>query len=101
MVGPVRLVEVDIVGLEPRQAVVDRLKDILAVERGHAAAARRLEPDMARPRYLRREADRVARLGLHPAPDDLLGAATPFALGRPRTPPPGPLTTYPPPPPPP
>src|SRR3546814_15016530 len=29
-----------IVGLEARQAVVDRLEDILAVERGHAVAAR-------------------------------------------------------------
>src|SRR3546814_20990103 len=36
---------------------------------------------MARPRYLRREDDRVARLGLHPAPDDLLGAANPFGVG--------------------
>src|SRR3546814_8566928 len=37
---------------------------------------------MARPRYLRGEDNRVARLGLHPAPDDLLGAADPFDIGR-------------------
>src|SRR3546814_12143796 len=48
MVGPVGLVEVDIVGLEPGQAVFNRGADLVAIERRHAVAARRLEPAVAR-----------------------------------------------------
>ena len=38
MVGPMRLVKVDIIGLQPAQAFFDRGDDIVAIQRCHAAA---------------------------------------------------------------
>src|SRR3546814_4637405 len=62
--------------------ISDWSSDVCSSDLGRAAAARRLEPDVARPRHLGREDDRVARLRLHPAADDLLGPADPLDVGR-------------------
>ena len=82
MVGPVGLVEVDVIGAELLQAVFHRADDIVAVKRGHAVALGALEPDVARARDLGGENDRIARLGLEPLADDFLGAADPLDVRR-------------------
>ena len=82
MVGPVGLVEVDVVGLELGQAGFDGGHDVAAIERGHAGAQGAAEPDVAGAGNLGCHDDGVARLGLHPAADDFLGAADPLGVGR-------------------
>ena len=54
----------------------------MPVERRHAGAHRRLDPAVARPGHLGGDDQRIARLGLHPAADDFLGAARVFRIGR-------------------
>ena len=72
MIRPVRLVEIDIVRLQPLQARLNRAHHVVPVQRRHAFSLRRLDPAMARTRNLRRDQHGVARLGLDPAPDNLL-----------------------------
>src|SRR3546814_18073104 len=50
-IGPVGLIEVAIIGLQPRQAALYRGADMFAVERGRSAAARALAPEVPRPRH--------------------------------------------------
>jgi hypothetical protein len=47
VVGPMRLIEVDVVRLQAAQAVLAGLEDLATVQRGEAAANRRAEPAMA------------------------------------------------------
>ena len=68
-VGPVQLVEVDVVGLQAAQRLVDGGEDVLARRSALVGVVAH-----------RREAfggehDAVARLGLEPAPDDFLGGS--------------------------
>ena len=82
MVRPVRLVKVDIVGVETFEAGLDGAGDIVAIHRRHAGALGGLDPAVRRAGHFGGDDQGVPVLGLHPAPDDLLGAAGPFRIRR-------------------
>lgn len=82
-VGKVDLVEIDIVGAEPVQRLVDRVEDIRAHEPRRPAAA---EPVVRRAAdHLGRQHHAVAVVArLHPRADDALGASLRFGFRRDR-----------------
>ena len=82
VVGPVGLVEVDVVGLQPAQAGLAGLDDLAAVQGGEAAAHRRAEPAVARAGDLGGQDDFIPAAGLQPAADDGFGDPAGFGTGR-------------------
>src|SRR5690606_15061006 len=77
-VGPVRLIEVDVVGAEPAQGGFERTFQMVPVEYAGATAdvrRHRAEGPIVRACDLGGDQYRVARLGPEPAPDDRFGAA--------------------------
>ena len=79
--GPVNLVQIQIVGLQPREAGVDRGFDLLARELGTVADPGDLP---RRTGHLGGQHDLVARLVFQPRPDVLLGLALRMGAGRDR-----------------
>lgn len=83
-IGPVKLIEIDIVRLKPPQRAFDGLVDVARVEAGGLAVG--TEPGIgAASDDLRREDHLVAgAAALEPAAEDLLGRALRLRLGRDR-----------------
>ena len=82
MIGPVRLIEVDVVGLKPLQAGLYGARDVVPVQRRHAGALRGGDPAMAGAGHLGGQDDGIPVFGFHPAADDFLRPASPFRVRR-------------------
>jgi hypothetical protein len=81
--GPVHLIEVHVVGLQPLEAAVDRLHEVPAVESVVAATDVVQPQNVARARYLGGQDDAVAAAPLpDPTADDPLGGAIGFGPRR-------------------
>src|SRR5688500_1072318 len=70
MVGPVNLIKVDVVSLQPAKRCLTRRHDLVAVNEAATTAHRRSEPSVSGASDFRRDRDALARLGRQPAPDD-------------------------------
>src|SRR6202167_1181663 len=81
MIGPVGLVEIEIIGVQPLQAGLDGPYDVVPVQRRHSGPLRGLQPAMAGSADLGGDDHGIPAFGLHPTADDLLGTTSPSFAG--------------------
>jgi hypothetical protein len=81
VIGPVGLVEVDIICVQSLQAGFNGAYDVVSVQSCHPGPLRALDPAVAWTADFRGHDDGIAPFGFHPATDELLGAAGPFFVG--------------------
>lgn len=73
VIGPMGLIEINVIGLESFETAFDRANDLMTIECGEAVAHGRGEPAMAGPGDLRGDDDGVAWFRFEPAADNFLG----------------------------
>src|SRR5690606_40403890 len=74
VIGPVRLIQVDVIGLQPPETPFDRPADVVPVDSRLALPDRRYKPSVPGATELRGDDQAIARLSRQPAANDLLRA---------------------------